>query len=58
MKAKSKPIETIEPMQVAPRVEIVRYEVPQQKRVGKILGDSDADIAEFVRLLHEEAKVI
>lgn len=58
MKAKSKPIEIVEPHLTPLRTEIVQYEVPQQKRIGKILGDSDADIAEFVRLLHEEAKVI
>jgi hypothetical protein len=37
---------------------MVRFEVPQLKRANKILGDSDADIAEFIRLLHEEAKVL
>ncbi len=58
MKAKSKPIETVQPRMVDPRSEILRYDVPQQQRANKILGDSDADIAEFVRLLHEEAKVI
>lgn len=58
MKAKSKPIESIEPIAVSPRATMVRYQVPQLKRANKILGDSDADIAEFVRLLHEEAKVI
>ncbi|MCS7000046.1 MAG: electron transfer flavoprotein subunit beta/FixA family protein [Bacteroidota bacterium] len=58
MKAKSKPIDTVEPQSVQPRVAMVRYATPQLKRRGIILGDSDADIAEFVRLLHEEAKVI
>jgi|DewCreStandDraft_2_1066082.scaffolds.fasta_scaffold00070_131 electron transfer flavoprotein beta subunit len=58
MKAKSKPIESVEPVAVSPRAAMVRYQVPQLKRANKILGDSDADIAEFVRLLHEEAKVI
>jgi electron transfer flavoprotein beta subunit len=58
MKAKSKPIETVQPVPAEPRSRFVRYEVPQQKRANILLGDSDADIAEFVRLLHEEAKVI
>jgi electron transfer flavoprotein beta subunit len=58
MKAKSKPIETVEPIAVPPRATMVRFEVPQLKRANKILGDSDADIAEFIRLLHEEAKVL
>lgn len=58
MKAKSKPIETLQAQSVPARSRHIRYEVPQQKRANIILGDSDADIAEFVRLLHEEAKVI
>lgn len=58
MKAKSKPIEERAGVASSPRVETFSMELPQSKRVGKILGDTDADISELVRLLHEEAKVI
>ncbi len=58
MKAKSKPIEERASVAGGFRVETIAMELPQSKRVGKILGDTDGDIAELVRLLHEEAKVI
>jgi hypothetical protein len=32
--------------------------LPVTKRLNKVLGDTDADLKELVRLLHEEAKVI
>lgn len=58
MKARQKPIEELAPPPSAPRSEVVRLGLPQRQRAGKILGSSDAEIAELVRLLHEEAKVI
>jgi electron transfer flavoprotein beta subunit len=58
MKAKSKPIEERAANSTAARTEVLSLELPPAKGAGKILGDSDADIAELVRLLHEEAKVI
>lgn len=58
MKAKSKPIEERHPAGVAPRVESVEMTIPEQRRLNRILGDSDTDIDELVRLLHEEAKMI
>ncbi|MBI3258760.1 MAG: electron transfer flavoprotein subunit beta/FixA family protein [Ignavibacteriae bacterium] len=58
MKAKSKPIEERAGVASASRTQTISMELPQSKRVGKILGDSDADISELVRLLHEDAKVI
>ncbi len=58
MKAKSKPIEERAGIASASRTQTVSMELPLSKRVGKILGDSDADISELVRLLHEDAKVI
>ncbi len=58
MKAKSKPIEERAPIACSSRVETLSMELPKTNRTGKILGDSDADIRELVRLLHEEAKVI
>ncbi len=56
MKAKSKPIEEVTPSSQETRVQTITMDIPASKRVGKILGDTDADIAEFVRLLHEDAK--
>jgi electron transfer flavoprotein beta subunit len=58
MKAKSKPIEERASVNAAPRVETLMMELPISKRRGKINGDTDSDIAEIVKLLHEEAKVI
>ncbi|NQW29479.1 MAG: electron transfer flavoprotein subunit beta/FixA family protein [Ignavibacteria bacterium] len=58
MKAKSKPIEERSAVTTSARVEIVSMEQPESKRLNKILGDSDGDISELVRLLHEEAKII
>ncbi len=58
MKAKSKPIEQKDAIDAEERVSIISMELPDKQRVGKILTDSDADIAELVRLLREEAKVI
>jgi electron transfer flavoprotein beta subunit len=58
MKAKSKPIEERASVAGAPRVETLEMALPKSNRAGKILGDSDADVSELVRLLHEEAKVI
>ncbi len=58
MKAKSKPIEQKDAVETEQRVNILSMVLPEKQRVGKILTDSDADIAELVRLLREEAKVI
>lgn len=58
MKAKSKPITERAASTVAPRVATVSMSLPDTKRLNKILGDTDADVQELVRLLHEEAKMI
>lgn len=58
MKAKSKPITERAVSSVQSRTETVSMTLPDLKRLNKIYSDSDADIAELVRLLHEEAKVI
>ena len=58
LKAKSKPIEEIIPEQLEPKVEILGMEIPLRARKNKIVGDSDQEIAEIVKLLHEDAKVI
>lgn len=58
MKAKKKPIDEIEAKDYGNTTEVISMEIPTKDRVGKILGDSDSDIAEVVRALHEDAKVI
>ncbi|MCS7176351.1 MAG: electron transfer flavoprotein subunit beta/FixA family protein [Candidatus Kapabacteria bacterium] len=58
IKAKSKPIDEIAPPEVEPLSEVVQLTLPQRQRAGKILGPSDAELDELIRLLHEEAKVI
>jgi electron transfer flavoprotein beta subunit len=58
MKAKSKPITERPSSSSLPRVATLSLSIPEQKRLGKVLGDTPADLDEFVRLLHEEAKMI
>jgi electron transfer flavoprotein beta subunit len=58
MKAKSKPIEEIAPCHGASLVTLNTMSLPSSQRVGKIVGDSEADIASIVTALHEQAKVI
>jgi len=58
MKAKSKPIDEKTPIASDDRVTILGMEIPSKKRAGILLGDTDNDINELVRLLHEESKVI
>lgn len=58
MKAKSKPITERAAEAVSARVETLSMSLPDNKRLNKILGETDADIDELVRLLHEEAKMI
>lgn len=58
MKAKSKPIEEINPLATDARVSVLKLEIPSKQRANLILGAEDKDIDELVRLLHEEAKII
>jgi electron transfer flavoprotein beta subunit len=58
MKAKSKPIEERAATVVAARTELVSLELPPAKGKGTILGSSEGDIEQILKLLHEEAKVI
>ncbi len=58
MAAKSKPIEEKVPASVEARVEALRLRKPPGKNPGRILGSDRTAVAELVRLLHEEAKVI
>lgn len=58
MKAKKKPIEEIPYLEVEAATEVISIGLPDNKRVGKLVGSDDADINEIVRALHEDAKVI
>lgn len=58
MKAKKKPIEEIAASDYDNLVEITKMEIPSRSRLNKIFADSDEDIQNVVKLLHEEAKVI
>ncbi|MFM6955400.1 MAG: electron transfer flavoprotein subunit beta/FixA family protein [Ignavibacteria bacterium] len=58
MKAKSKPIEEITPSHGASLVSLTSMALPSSKRVGMIVGDSEAEITSIVIALHEQAKVI
>jgi electron transfer flavoprotein beta subunit len=58
MKAKQKPIDERAPSAAPPRVATVAMTLPDQSRLGKMFGDSDADLDAVVALLHEEAKMI
>jgi electron transfer flavoprotein beta subunit len=58
MKAKSKPITERAATAASARVTTNGMALPDSKRLNKVLGDSDSDVNELVRLLHEEAKVI
>ncbi|MFN3306392.1 MAG: electron transfer flavoprotein subunit beta/FixA family protein [Candidatus Kapaibacteriota bacterium] len=58
LKAKNKPIEEIEPLETIPTTEVLSMEIPLRSRKNRIVGDSETEIAEIVKLLHEEAKII
>lgn len=56
--ARKKPIESIEPGEHPPTLEIVAVEYPPPRPPGKIVGKGVESVPALVRLLHEEAKVI
>ncbi len=58
MAAKSKPIEEKTPTPAPNKVEVLAMQRPPAKAAGKIVGTDATAVAELVRLLHEEAKVI
>jgi len=58
MAAKSKPIEEIPATYTGNTVEIIEMKLPPAKAGGKIFTNGKDDVAELVRLLREEAKVI
>jgi len=66
MKAKKKPVDTLDLAalglsgdDVAPQLTVGAYGPPPERPQGRVLeGDTDAVVAELVKLLREEAKVI
>jgi electron transfer flavoprotein beta subunit len=56
MAARTKPLQVVEPAAVEALTSIVSYELPPAKAGVKLV--SPDNVAELVRLLHEEAKVI
>lgn len=58
MAAKTKPIQEKPAAAVEAQVETVALRKPAAKGAGKIVGTDKSAVAELVRLLHEEAKVI
>jgi electron transfer flavoprotein beta subunit len=58
MAAKSKPIEEIPATSDENRIEILEMNLPPAKSSGKIFINGKDDVAELVKLLREEAKVI
>ncbi|MCS6967504.1 MAG: electron transfer flavoprotein subunit beta/FixA family protein [Cytophagales bacterium] len=56
MSAKTKPLKVVEPIDVPKYTHIVQYEMPPQRGTVKMI-DKD-NVAELVRLLRQEAKVI
>ncbi len=58
MKAKKKPIDERDAAATDTKTSILGMELPSRERKNVILGDSDEDINELVKKLHEEAKVI
>jgi electron transfer flavoprotein beta subunit len=58
MGAKSKPIEERPASAVTAKTEMLRLQKPPAKPAGRIIGTDVTAVAELVRLLREEAKVI
>ncbi|MFV0606436.1 MAG: electron transfer flavoprotein subunit beta/FixA family protein [Niabella sp.] len=56
MASRTKPLKVVEPVAVAPLTTITEYSLPPQKAGVKLIAPDN--IAELVRLLKEEAKVI
>lgn len=56
MAARTKPLKVVEPAAAEPLTQIAGYELPPAKAGVKLV--SPDNVAELVRLLHEEAKVI
>jgi electron transfer flavoprotein beta subunit len=58
MQAKKKPIDKKTVSDSTSDIEILSMELPSKDRVGMIVGDSESDIDQIVKALHEDAKVI
>jgi electron transfer flavoprotein beta subunit len=58
MAAKKKPLEEKEVSLRAPKLELVSLEEPPPPAAGQIVGEGPDAVAELVRLLREEAKVL
>jgi electron transfer flavoprotein beta subunit len=58
MKAKKTPIDEKSLSIPDEQIEILEYEYPAEKGIGKIVGDSADAVPELLKLLREEAKVI
>lgn len=56
MAARTKPLKVVEPAAIDPLTSVVNYETPPPKAGVKLVPADN--VAELVRLLHEEAKVI
>ncbi|NCI46875.1 electron transfer flavoprotein subunit beta/FixA family protein [Sediminibacterium soli] len=56
MAARTKPLKVVEPAAIEPLTNVVSYELPPAKAGVKLV--SPDNVAELVRLLHEEAKAI
>ncbi len=56
MSARTKPLKVVEPVAIEPLTRVVGYELPPAKAGVKLV--SADNVAELVKLLHEEAKVI
>jgi electron transfer flavoprotein beta subunit len=58
MAAKKKPLES-KPAQLGdPKVKVEKLELPPDRAAGKIVGEGAGAVAELVRLLQTEAKVL
>ncbi len=58
MAAKRKPMEEKDAPEVAPGFVVERLDYPPKRPPGRIVGEGPSAVAELVRLLREEAKVI
>ncbi|MEX0980108.1 MAG: electron transfer flavoprotein subunit beta/FixA family protein, partial [Gemmatimonadota bacterium] len=58
MAAKRKPLEQKPAQAIEPGLSVQTLELPPERAAGKIVGEGPDAVAELVRLLREEAKVI
>ncbi len=58
MKAKKKPLETVEVALGTPALEVVDFTPPAERPAGRIIGEGAGVVTELVDLLRNEAKVL